>query len=141
MPRTSLELPLRYRRRALARLDDPIARAERDLERRLAGAGRTVASVARPVRLAEGRLDPPRRSRHSPLTGEPQSAGTGPRPVRRGTATRQVRDRAARRPGQGPGRGGDGSDRQARDDAGPQDRGLGGAAAGADGGRRPAITR
>lgn len=78
MPRTSLELPLRYRRRVLARLDDPIARAERGLKRRLAGAGRTVAPVAGPVRPAERRLDPPRRSRHRPLTGEPPSAGAGP---------------------------------------------------------------
>jgi hypothetical protein len=77
MRHASLELPPRYRQQALARLDGLIARAERDLERRLAGAGRSAASAGT-ARLAEGRLDLLRHSRRCLLTGEPPTAGASP---------------------------------------------------------------
>ena len=77
MRHASLELPPRYKRQALARLDGLIARAERDLERRLAGAGRSAAAAGT-ARLAEGRLDLLRRSRRSLLTGEPPTPGASP---------------------------------------------------------------
>jgi hypothetical protein len=82
VPRTSsVRLPLRYRRHALARLDTVIAAAERDRAghlaavRRVAAAGKNATRARAKLRLADYRLGLLRRTRAWLAAGELPHAG------------------------------------------------------------------